>query len=519
VRKFGLFFLLGNVLWFAACGGNGGGSSTVTSVQVSCSPSIINYSQTSQCSASVGGTGNFNTAVTWSASTGTISSSGLYTPPGAMNASIQVTVTATSVQNTSVAGTASITVNPVTATGNVAPIIVDSGPDGQEVNIGYTTVKLCVPGTQTCQTIDHIQVDTGSEGLRLVSSVVNQITLPLQNSLYECLVFADGYVWGPIATADVTVGGETASSVPVHLTIPAGSSPPVPGTCSSQTSGGNEGGTPSDLGANGILGVGPFQTDCGQYCVVDGAGCGSSSQPCVYYSCPGGQSCSGTDVSENQQVPNPVVLFTATGDNNGVLIQMPSLADSNNAGTNIQGSLIFGINTQSNNNLSLAANTYPIPDSTNNSGTIVAGDIITAFNGQTYPQSFIDSGSNGLFFLDASLLGIPVCSAGGSGPNWYCPNSPFTPTLTNQGQTNNGPTGSPVPVSVTIGNADSLFATNNTAYSTLGGPIASPCSTSGGTNPVCAFDFGLPFFYGRNVFTAIDQAPVQGAPTGPFFAY
>jgi hypothetical protein len=32
------------------------------------------------------------------------------------------------------------------------------------------------------------------------------------------------------------------------------------------------------------------------------------------------------------------------------------------------------------------------------------------------------------------------------------------------------------------------------------------------------FDFGLPFFYGRTVFTAINGMP-PGSATGPYFAY
>jgi hypothetical protein len=34
------------------------------------------------------------------------------------------------------------------------------------------------------------------------------------------------------------------------------------------------------------------------------------------------------------------------------------------------------------------------------------------------------------------------------------------------------------------------------------------------------FDWGLPFFYGRTVFTGIDGVPPPvGVPAGPFWAY
>jgi hypothetical protein len=82
---------------------------------------------------------------------------------------------------------------------------------------------------------------------------------------------------------------------------------------------------------------------------------------------------------------------------------------------------------------------------------------------------------------------------------------------TNQGQDASGnPLGSPGTVNFSIENADTLFSTNNTAFSTLGG------GPSGGATS--SFDWGLPFFFGRNVFTAIDGLSTPGG-TGPYYAY
>jgi len=65
-----------------------------------------------------------------------------------------------------------------------------------------------------------------------------------------------------------------------------------------------------------------------------------------------------------------------------------------------------------------------------------------------------------------------------------------------------------VQVNFAVENANGLFNTNNTAFSTLGGPyISTPA----------AFDWGLSFFYGKNVFTAIDGSNAPGNP--PYFAY
>ncbi len=72
-------------------------SSTITSVQAVCNPSTVNPGATSQCTATVQGTGTFSSAVTWSASAGTINPSGLLTAPAA---AASVTITATSVQDT-----------------------------------------------------------------------------------------------------------------------------------------------------------------------------------------------------------------------------------------------------------------------------------------------------------------------------------------------------------------------------------------------------------------------------------
>src|SRR5450755_3419819 len=57
-------------------------------------------------------------------------------------------------------------------TGNVASVIIDQGPSNASVNSMFATVTICVPGSTTsCQSINHIQVDTGSYGLRILAPV------------------------------------------------------------------------------------------------------------------------------------------------------------------------------------------------------------------------------------------------------------------------------------------------------------------------------------------------------------
>ncbi len=225
MRRIGLLLAVSSAMWMVACGSgsSGAGGSLITSVSVTCSPSTIVYGQTSQCSAAVMGTGNFSSSVTWAASAGTISGSGLFSAPSGGVTSQQVTITATSVQDTSKSGTALVTVNPAQQANNTQPIVVDQGPAPQSfttINEAFVTVTVCIPGTATCQTIDHVLVDTGSSGLRLLSSAGGgelNIALPQANDsggnpLYECEVFLDGYIWGSVSTADITVAGEKASA-------------------------------------------------------------------------------------------------------------------------------------------------------------------------------------------------------------------------------------------------------------------------------------------------------------------
>ena len=59
---------------------------------------------------------------------------------------------------------------------NTVPVEVNAGPGGIQagyVNGLYVAVTLCTPGSTTnCQTIDGISVDTGSSGLRVLSSAL-----------------------------------------------------------------------------------------------------------------------------------------------------------------------------------------------------------------------------------------------------------------------------------------------------------------------------------------------------------
>jgi len=381
----------------------------------------------------------------------------------------------------------------VSSGSNVAPIVVNAGPVNAYGNGAFASVTVCVPGTSTCQTIDGVLVDTGSSGLRIVSSALT-IPLPQQkaasgNPVAECLQFLGSYAWGPVQTADVQIAGEKAPSTPIQVLSDTDFT--VPGPCSNGFPSANTVGT---LGANGILGVGPSAQDCGSSCEQVQAGSFN-----FYYECSSATNCQGVGESLAQQVINPIALFS--NDNNGVIIELPAV--SGTAAT-VSGSMVFGIGTQSNNGLG-SAKVYTMDPSFS---------FIVNYNGKAYSGSFIDSGSNGYFFLDSSIVPAMVdCPRGSSGQGFYCPSSTQNFSVTNQGAT--GATGT---VNFSIANAQTLFANPTaTAFSQLGGPSIIPPSS--GTNSIPPyFDWGLPFFYGRNVYTAIEGASTPGG-TGPYWAY
>ncbi len=79
---------------------------TVTSVTATCSPATLAAGATSQCSATVQGTGAYSSAVGWSASSGSIDATGKLTTAVTAGATV---VTATSVQDPSKSGIADVT--------------------------------------------------------------------------------------------------------------------------------------------------------------------------------------------------------------------------------------------------------------------------------------------------------------------------------------------------------------------------------------------------------------------------
>jgi hypothetical protein len=287
----------------------------------------------------------------------------------------------------------------------------------------------------------------------------------------------DGFSWGPVALADVQISGESASSVAVQV-IGDASFAKIPANCSSI---GPAEDTVAAFGANGILGVGVFAQDCGSDCVA-------TADNGFYYACTSSV-CQATTASLASQVANPVTLFAT--DNNGVVIQLPSVAAQ--GAVTVTGSMIFGIDTQTNNKSGSQEVLTVDP---------MQGDFTTVFNGQSLPQSFFDTGSNGLYFNDT---GLQQCSDPNF-KNFYCPASPQALSAVLRGQ--NAVSTS---VSFSVDSAETLGA---------GDPSLVAFATFAGTfpNSSVSFDWGLPFYYGRTVYTAVQDARTS-VGTGPYVAF
>jgi len=408
---------------------------------------------------------------------------------------------------------ASGTATPPAPLTNFATIAIDGGPAAlavgtkayTAVNTPYVSVTLCAPGSTTnCQTIDHVLVDTGSVGLRIFASVINASLLgalplemdPNSNPVGACYGFVDGYVFGAVRQADFQVGGETVANIPIMAIADAGVFSTVPSSCSS--GGGTNLSSVQAFGANGVMGIGVTATDCGRACTAPG-GYGAAT----YYDCPntgcGAIIARASSASAPfQQLPNPVAAMSL--DNNGTIISLPAAPNTGQA--TMTGTLFFGIGTQTNNALGSAT----VLITTTSSSSAGVGLLTATYNGTSLDESFLDSGSNVYFFIDQA---IPTCTQSQL-KGYYCPTSSETLSPTLQGQN-----GVSVSAAFTLNNAQMLVSTN---YAVLPGIGGNPNLVGTLNAYPRSFDFGLPFFYGRNIFTAIEGRSAGGF-TGPYFAY
>ena len=358
----------------------------------------------------------------------------------------------------------------VTPAPNVLPITLGRGPRGTAFNAPFVAVTVCLPGTNTCQTVDNVLLDTGSTGLRIAAAALRggpafaPVTTPEGALVSQCLQFASGSTWGSLRRADVRLAGERTRTLSIQVyDEPASDERPRPGACSA----GND--LSQVLDANGILGVGLQRQDCGTACERE-------TPPPVYFACAEG-ACAPTAMPRSGQVGHPVAALPSN--NNGLSVLLPAVP-AGGAGT-VSGAAVLGIGTQAN-NLMGAARVYA-PDA--------HGFISTTYKGATH-RAFLDTGTNSVRFPDAEL---PLC-----GP-FYCPppGARFTATITSaEGVSREIDLPFEMPATITA--------------NAVGGSIA------GGGRAPHHVNWGLPFFFGRVVHVAIDGA-MTPAGVGPYWAF
>lgn len=354
--------------------------------------------------------------------------------------------------------------NQLTVTIEQNPAVSASDPGSSTMNIPYVTVTVCNLSAQ-CVDVDHVVLDTGSYGLRILQSALNGLSLPGDSAaggtrLAECAAFLDGYVWGGVSHATLQLGDETTSSLPLQV-IGATGLPGAPASCSSA---GPDIGSLEGLGGNGLLGVGQFIADEGDYY-------GCSSSRCTELS---------PQPDEDAQVSNPVA-FLNSGDDNGVLMQMPAISASG-AGTTY-GVLSLGVGTQTDNAVTGFA---AIPADS-------GGNLTVTLQGTPYPGSFIDSGSN---FYFTPLSGVPVDADGN-----YIPPSLLELPVTLASSVGTSPAAS-TDAQIDVADYDTLDFSDDVAFNDI--------AAQGGS----VVDLGMPFFYGRRIAYVIDgrSSPLGSGP-------
>lgn len=433
-----------------------------------------------------------------------------------------------------------VSTQPVQTDNNLL-VTVEDGPRGfllaPNANILYATVTVCSPtDTTNCVSIDHVQVDTGSVGLRVLASKVKSLNLPplkvssrpdFITSLglnpadypevhtWECFPFVIGGLWGANAQAVVGLGRQFTSPIAVQL-IEDETDPnkaiQSPDDCTA-TADGKILSSAGAMGSNGILGVGSTNLDCGSVC-LDGSYLANGTFV-QYYGCLPGASAIGrcdtqAKVDANLQVSNPIAAFGDNRFNNGMVLVMPAVTDPGAASAS--GELIFGVDTIATGSSKLSSNTVPantkkvmlgVDTSNIDSYLNITTQLIRGSNTQVFLGSYLDTGTNGLFFTDTSNTPIPKCN----NSTWYCPTSLMTlnavlsdggSTLLNQ-----------VPVQFQVGNAEALFSTSNTAFGDASG--AAPGSSSD-------FAWGMPFFYGKRVYMSMWDITRFNSPP-PWYAW
>ena len=408
--------------------------------------------------------------------------------------------------------------------------------NGSTCSVGSYINKPCVEVTVCdsltglkCETISDILLDTGSFGLRVFKSAFTQLEpydsskvakdfefIPKSNSgvngkLVQCATFGDGTAeWGPVMKARVIMGGEDAVHIPIQVIdrdfanytdvcVNTGDqSPPDQDAASA--------------GFNGILGLGLFAEDCGEVCQVFNTSLYFNCDPSDTSLPPQASPCKPTNaLVSTEQLKNPIAALGV--DNNGLIVQLPIVPQGGAA--SVEGNVILGIDTRTASSVGYADNSASSGLITFTAAEESPGDNFayfkTIYRGTNYPTSFLDTGSNGLYFDAPSSLVIKDCTAL-SAPWFFCPDS----EISLQAQTLSADGLISSIVNFKIIGLQNLFEPNRVFYN-FGGD-AGTGDNNPNPDPTISFDWGLPFFLGRNVYNGIN-GKTSTLGTGPYWAY
>jgi hypothetical protein len=342
------------------------------------------------------------------------------------------------------------------------------GKDVGGFNVPFVSVTVCVPGTSNCQVIDRIKLDTGSTGLRIFKSALQNLNLPVThdstgNEIALCAHMAGGTgYWGPVVKADLALGDEKAVGANIHVVHPNYQS--LKDGCAS---------VPSD-GRNGILGISTAM---------------ASSNGQNYFSC-SALGCAASAISDNQKALNPIAYLSQN--KNGFIISTPAVPETGTK--NLEGVIKFGIGTQTNNQL----------QSKLTACRSRSDDFLQLkYNGVTYWTKF-DSGTNA-FNLPSGAVQSPFCQ---NSKVYLCPSQPLN-------------------YAAEILSADGSSCANLNL--TISGDFFGPSSVtqswvvpglteSWGGKTSNQFILGMPFFFGKDIYYILDgQKSAIGL--GPIVAF
>lgn len=287
---------------------------------------------------------------------------------------------------------------------NQVPISIGSGMNGDGINTMYISLTVCTNNSGTnCQTVDHIILDTGSFGVKINKSALPEsfvlslprVTTNAGNEVYACNTFGSGYVFADEHYAVLNLAGTMTSNVILQV-IENSPTAEIPDSCVAKG--------PFDdfanFGANGIIGVNPAITL-------------SNSSLLLYKNINGIYEQLTNNEESNLPILNQNPLPSLTTNNNGFVVSIPPVPQNTN--TNVNGTLILGINTETNNKITSQTNLVVASES----DLSVVCNSACFYSKINNPESTIpavfDSGTNGWVFMSNTL---PQCDYG------YCPASP-----------------------------------------------------------------------------------------------